>query len=157
MKILSSIGNVLKGKTGSILAKAAGAAGLAMVAYDAHAIGRINADRYASKRDAVATSFYLNNTMYTTNMSKIQSGIKQKALQMQLDQGWRRFFNTGIGYVKGFGSMLVEHVVPFGLGLAALLTKGKASKICAGGLGIYALYEVVRNFFGLGVPRGPIN
>ena len=156
MKILSSIGKVLKGKTGTILAKTAGIAGLGMVAYDAHVIGRLNADVYASERDASATSHYVNNTLYSTNMSSIQDGIKQKALDMQLDQGWRRFFNSGIGYVKGFTSMLTEHVVPFGLGLATLLTKGKASKICAGGLGIYAAYELVRNFFGLGVPRGPI-
>lgn len=156
MKILSSIGKFFTGKPSNIIAKAAGAAGLAMVAYDAHVIGRITADTYASERDAAATSFYVNNSMYSTNMSAIQDGIKQKALDMQLNQGWRRFFNTGIGYVKGFTSMLTEHVVPLGLGLATLLTKGKASKICAGGLGIYAAYELIRNFFGIGVPRGPI-
>ncbi|MBE7712631.1 MAG: hypothetical protein E7Z87_02680 [Cyanobacteria bacterium SIG26] len=156
MKILSSIGKIFKGPTSQIIAKTAGLAGLGLVAYDAHHIGKVNADLYASHRDAVATDYYVNNSMYSTNMSKVQDGIKTKALEMQLNQGWRRFFNTGIGYIKGFGSMIVEHIIPVGLSVAALLTKGKASKICAGGLGIYAAYEVIRNFFGFGVPKGPL-
>lgn len=157
MKILSSIGKFFKGPTSQIISKTAGLAGLAMVAYDANHIGKMNADIYASHRDAVATGHYINNTMYTSNMSKIQDRIKTTALRMQLDQGWRRFFNTGIGYVKGFTSMLTEHVIPLGLSLTALLTKGKVSKFSAIGLGAYAGFEVIRNFFGLGIPKGPLD
>lgn len=154
MKVLSSVGKIFKGKTGQLIARAAGVTGLGAVAYDANHIGNVRADLYASEKDAAATDYYLNNTLYSSNMSKIQSGIKDAAFKMQLDQGWRRFLNMGIGYIKGFSSMLVEHVVPFGLGLGALLARGKAAKICAGGLGIYAAFEFVRNFFGLGVPGG---
>ena len=109
---------------------------------------------YASERDAANAAYYLNNSMYSTNMSKIQEGIKDASYTMELDCGWKRFINSGIGYIKGFSSMLVSHVVPFGLGLGALLAKGKTSKICAGGLGIYAGYEVLKNFFGWGTPNG---
>ena len=156
MTILSSIGNVFKGPPGQLLSKATGVAGLGMVGYDANHIGKIQADLYACEKDAAATSYYINSAMYSTNMSKIEEGIKNKAVQMQLDQGWRRFNNLGIGYINGFTSMLVEHVVPLGLSLGALFTKGRTSKYFAGGLGLFAVYTVMKDLFGFGAPRGPI-
>ncbi len=134
--------------------KGIGAVALGAVAYDAHYLGKIQADLYSSEKDAASTGYYLNNSLYSTNMSKIQEGIKDASYEMELDCGWKRFINEGVGYVKGFTSMLVSHIVPFGLGLGALLTKGLPSKICAGGLGIYAGYEFVKNFFGWGTPAG---
>ena len=134
--------------------KGIGAVALGAVAYDAHYLGKIQADLYSSEKDAASTGYYLNNSLYSTNMSKIQEGIKDASYEMELDCGWKRFINEGGGYVKGFTSMLVSHIVPFGLGLGALLTKGLPSKICAGGLGIYAGYECVKNFFGWGTPGG---
>lgn len=134
--------------------KGIGAVALGAVAYDAHYLGKIQADLYSSEKDAASTGYYLNNSLYSTNMSKIQEGIKDASYEMELDCGWKRFINEGVGYVKGFTSMLVSHIVPFGLGLGALLSKGLPSKICAGGLGIYACYEFVKNFFGWGTPGG---
>lgn len=143
-------------KSNNLLTKGVGAAALACVAYDAHKIGKIQSDLYASEKDTDSTAYYLNNTLYSTNMSKIQEGIKDASYKMELDQGYKRFFNAGIGYIKGFCSMLVSHCVPLGLGLTALLTKGLPSKISAAGLGIYAGYEFLKNFFGWGVPGGPL-
>ncbi|MBQ8459942.1 hypothetical protein IJ541_07555 [bacterium] len=154
MKILGNIVNTLKNNSGRIITGAAGLAGLGYVGYDAHYIGKLQSDLYASEHDANSTAYYLNNDMYSTNMSKIQEKIKDKSYEMELDQGWKRFFNTGIGYIKGFTSMLVAHVVPLGLSLGALFAPGKASKICAGGLGVYAIYEFFKNFFGFGTPGG---
>lgn len=134
--------------------KGIGAVALGAVAYDAHYLGKIQADLYSSEKDAASTGYYLNNSLYSTNMSKIQEGIKDASYEMELDCGWKRFINEGVGYVKGFTSMLVSHIVPFGLGLGALLSKGLPSKICAGGLGIYAGYEFVKNFFGWGTQGG---
>lgn len=154
MKILNNIRRAISNNTGKMLTKGVGLAALGLVGYDAHYVGKIQSDTYASERDANSTAYYLNNSMYSTNMSKIQDKIKDGAYEMELDCGWKRSLNSGIGYIKGFGSMLVSHVVPFGLGLGALLAKGKASKICAGGLGVYAVYEFMKNFFGLGTPKG---
>lgn len=157
MKILSKISTALKGNTGKYLTKGAGVVGLGLVGYDAHKIGKMQADLYANEADAKSSAYYLNNTLYSNDMSLIRNGIKNTAYEMELDQGWRRFFNLGIGYIKGFTSMLVSHVIPFGLGAGALFAKGKAAKICAGALGIYALGTVIKNFFGIGTPKGPIN
>lgn len=153
MRILSTIRRSIK-SPGNMITKGIGLAALGCVGYDAHYVGKIQSDLYASERDATNAAYYLNNSMYSTNMSKIQEGIKDASYTMELDCGWKRFINSGIGYIKGFSSMLVSHVVPFGLGLGALLAKGKTSKICAGGLGIYACYEVLKNFFGWGTPNG---
>jgi hypothetical protein len=156
MKIPNSIGNFFKGGAGHVTAKLAGIAGLGLVAYDAHYIGKVRADRYACEKDIAATDHYVNNAMYTTNLSKSQDGLRTAALHMQLDQGIRRFFNLGIGYLKGFSSMLVEHIVPLGFSAGALLAKGKTQKVCAGGLGLYSAYVIVKNFFGFGNPGRPL-
>lgn len=156
MKIISNISKAIKGKPGKLLAKGVGITALGLVGYDAHHMGKLQADLYSSEKDAKAAAYYLNNSMYSNNMSKIQEAVRDASYNMELDSSWKRFFNQGIGYIKGFASMLVDHVVPFGLGLGALLTKGKASKICAGGLGLYATYEFIKNFFGFGTPGGPI-
>lgn len=154
MKVGNIVRKVLPKNPAKWATKGIGIAALGAVAYDAHYLGKIQADLYSSEKDAASTGYYLNNSMYSTNMSKIQEGIKDASYEMELDCGWKRFINEGVGYVKGFTSMLVSHIVPFGLGLGALLSKGLPSKICAGGLGIYASYEVLKNFFGWGTPGG---
>ncbi len=156
MKIFGNIGRAIKGNAGNILTKGVGLAALGLVGYDAHYQGKLQADLYASEKDAKYAAYYLNNSMYSTNMSKIQEAVRDASFNMELDSSWKRFFNKGIGYIKGFTSMLVDHVVPFGLGIGALLTKGKTAKVFAGGLGIYTIYEFLKNFFGCGTPGGPI-
>lgn len=154
MNIGRNLSRIFRGN--NLITKGAGLAALAYVGYDAHHIGKVQADLYASEKDAANASYYLNNTLYSTNMSKIQEGIKDASYKMELDQGYKRFIYQGIGYIKGFCSMVVTHVVPFGLGLGALLTKGLPAKLSACGLGLYAGYEFVKNFFGWGVPGDPL-
>ena len=153
---LGSIATSIKNNAGKYLRKGMGLAALGLVGYESHYLGKIQADRYATEKDAKATAYYLNNTMYNDKMSPVRQGIKQTAYEWEMDQGWRRFFNLGIGYVKGFCSMLVSNVVPLGLGLATLFTKGKASKLSAIALGIYGVGAVIKNFFGIGVPHDPL-
>ena len=139
---------------GRIISGAIGAIGLGVVAYDAHNVGKIQADLYASERDVNATKYFLNNDMYLTSMSRSQEKIRDWAFKYELGQNWRRALNTPIGYVKGFFTMLVSHVVPLALSVGALFGKGKVSKGSAIGLGIYGAYQVVKNVFGIGTPGG---
>ena len=122
MRILSTIRRSIK-SPGNMITKGIGLAALGCVGYDAHYVGKIQSDLYASERDAANAAYYLNNSMYSTNMSKIQEGIKDASYTMELDCGWKRFINSGIGYIKGFSSMLVSHVVPFGLGAWRIVGK----------------------------------
>ena len=137
---------------GKVISSIIGAIGLGVVAYDAHNVGKIQSDLYASERDAKATAYYLNNDMYVTNMSRSQEKVRDWAFKVQLGEGVRRFINVPIGYVKGFFTMLISHVVPLALSLGALFGKGKTAKGSAIGLAIYAGYKAIRNIFGLGTP-----
>ena len=145
-----SIGSV----TSNIIIRGAGLAALGMVLSDAHYIGKMRSDLYSSEKDAASTLYYLNNSMYLTSGSKTQEKIKNLSFTTELDQTYKRFFNEGIGYIKGFGSMLGTHIVPLVLGAGALAGGKNLSRISAGGLGVYAGYQFIKNFFGFGTPQG---
>lgn len=151
-----NIATAIRNNAGKYIKKGVGIAALGLVGYESHYIGKIQADRYATEKDALATSRYLNNTLYNNDLSPVKQKVKNAGYEYELDQGWRRFFNLGIGYIKGFGSMLVNNVIPLGLGIATVFAKGKASTVSAIALGIYAVGSAIKNFFGIGVPRGPL-
>lgn len=137
-----------------IISRGIGLVTLGMVAYDAHYLGKVKSDLYASEKDASSTGYYLNNSMYSDSMSKAQERVRTLSFTTELDQTWKRFINEPIGYIKGFTSMLVNHAVPFALGIGALLAPKTISKVCAGGLGVYGAYQFLKNFFGWGTPPG---
>jgi hypothetical protein len=153
MPILSSITSKLPSPV-KVITKGAGLLALGMVLSDAHYTGKMQSDLYSSEKDASSTMYYLNNSMYLTSGSKTQEKIKNWSFTTELDQTWKRFFNEGIGYIKGFTSMLGTHILPLALGTGALLGGKKLGKISAGGLGIYAGYQFIKNFFGIGTPQG---
>ena len=132
--------------------KAIGIGALGIIGSDAHFIAKYEADTYATAKDADATMYYLHNSMISDSLSKTEGAIKDAAYHMELDQSWRRFFNLGIGYTKSFTSMLVSNVVPLGLGITAILTKGMPSKIAAGATVLYGLAKGIKAFFGIGNP-----
>ena len=145
------------GTIGKYIAKGVGITAIGLVAKDAHSVGKIYGDKYATEKDAYYCSDYLNNTLYNPTMSDITDSVKDSALNMEIDQTWRRFFNLGLGYAKGFATMITNEVIPFGLGLGALFTKGPVAKACAGGALLYGAAKFIKNFFGLGVPKGPLD
>lgn len=151
MAIFSSIRRIIP-SVSTVVTKGAGITALALVARDANYVGKMQADLYASEKDAKSTAYYLNNTLYG-NMSKTQEKIRNFSYNMELNQTWKRFFNEGIGYVKGFSSMLVSNFVPLALGAGALLGRKSIAKVSTGALAIYAGYEFVKNFFGMGTPN----
>lgn len=152
MAILSRIRSVLPSAT-TLITKGVGLAALGIVAYDANYVGKIHSDLYASSKDAKSTAYYLNNSMYMSNMSKFTEKIKNWSFTTELDQTYKRFFNEGIGYIKGFTGSLVNSVIPFALGIGALIGNKTIAKGSAIGLGIYGAYKFVRNFFGIGTPN----
>lgn len=156
---LSRFTNAIKNNYGKYLAKAAGAAAVGMVAYDAHILGKLNADIYADSKEAKRCSAAFNNTLYQTEPSLVQSKIKKKLFNWELENNIFRIWNSAMGYLSGLGQMLVSGVVPLGLGLTALLTPLKHGKICKGaGIALlaYGAVKTVRDIFGLG-QKNPLN
>ena len=152
MTILTRIISVLP-NVSTMVTKGAGLAALGIVAYDANYVGKMKADLYASSRDAKTTAYYLNNSMYMPNMSKFNEKVKNWSFTTELDQTYKRFFNEGIGYVRGFTGMLINSVIPLGLGLGALFGGKTVAKGSTIGLAVYAGYKFVKNFFGIGTPN----
>lgn len=153
MSIISRIRSVLP-SAAKIITRGAGIAALGMVVSDAHYIGKMKADLYASEKDAASTMHYLNNSMYLTSRSKTQEKIRNLSFTTELDQTYKRFFNEGIGYVYGFASMLGRHIIPLALGAGALVARQGIAKVCTAGLAVYAGYHFIKDFFGVGTPQG---
>ena len=133
------------------IAKGVGVAALGVVAYDAHVVGKLQSDVYSKTGDANACMEAFSNTQYLSSPSVTTSKLKRGVFNWEVENNLRHFINSGIGYFKGFGSMLVSSVVPFGLGLGALLGKGKWSKGSAIGLGIYAGIKFFKDVIGFGL------
>lgn len=132
------------------IAKGVGAAALGVVAYDAHVVGKLQSDVYSKTGDANACMQAFSNTQYLSSPSVTTSKLKRGVFNWEVESNLRHFINSGIGYFKGFGSMLVSSVVPFGLGLGALLGKGKWSKGSAIGLGIFGAVKLFKDVLGFG-------
>ena len=147
MTIISSI----KNNYGKILAKSAGALALGFVAYDAHTLGKINSDAYAKTQDAKACQKSFNNTMLLTEPSVCMSKAKDFMFNLEVQDNIRHFINSAIGYFKGFGSMLVNEVVPLGLGIGALASKNKKAAYGFGiGLAAYGILKFFKDICGFG-------
>ena len=140
----------IKGNFTKYLAKGTGIAALGIVAYDSHIVGKLQSDVYSKSRDAKASIRAFDNTQYLTSPSVTTSNLKKGVFKWEIDNTLRTFVNSAIGYFKGFGSMLVDSVVPLGLGLGALLGKGKWSKGSAIGLGIYGVVKIFKDVLGFG-------
>ncbi len=130
--------------------KGAGVAALGIVGYDAHVLGKLQSDIYSKSRDADACMESYSNTQYLTCPSITASKLKKSVFNIETDSNLRHFVNSAIGYFKGFGTMLIDSVVPFGLGLGALLGKGIVAKGSAVGLGIFAGIKMFKDVLGFG-------
>jgi len=132
------------------LPKAVGLGALGVVAYDAHIIGKLQSDMYSKSKDADACAETFSNTQYLSSPSMTTSKLKDGVHRYEMESNSRHFVNSAIGYFKGFGSMLVQSVVPLGLGLGALFAKGNWAKGSAIGLGIYAGFKFFKDVLGFG-------
>ncbi len=153
MTVIGRIRSVMPSAS-SIITKGLGIVALGIVAKDSNHLGKVQADLYASKKDADAAAHYLNNSLYLSDMRKSNEAIKDTAYRFELDQTYKRFFNEGIGYIKGFTSMLINNVIPLGLGIGATFGGKHTAKISTIGLVAYGVYRIIRNAFGIGVPNG---
>lgn len=148
--MITSAKAAIKANPGTYLIKGVGAAALGLMAYDSHVAGRIEADSYQKKKNAGASLNAYENTTRLAKPSAIQASLKKTLFNFEQDNNFRGFINSGIGYLKGFGSMLVSNIIPLGLGVATAVTKGLPQKICAGALGAYGLVTFMQDICGVG-------
>ena len=85
--------------------------------------------------------------------SRTSADIQNAVHKLNLNDRFRGFVNSIIGYFKGIGTTLISDVVPLGLSLTALLAKGRALPLAKGsaiGLGLYGIYTILKDGFGVG-------
>ena len=135
----------------NIVAKGVGIASLYIVGRDAHYWGKIKGEERKKTKNAEAAAYYLDNTMTLNKPSKFHSDIKNRVFRWELGENIRGHMNATRGYLGGLFSSLVSNVIPFGLGLTALLAKGaKVANGSAIALAAVGLYTFVKQGFGLG-------
>lgn len=142
----------------NILTKSLGAAAVGLVVYDAHNAGKIKAPMNEKTRKANRLEERYLDDMKLSSPSVVESAVKKRMFQYSLDENITPTYNNITGYFKGFGSMLVDHAIPLGLALGALLfggIKGKGvfgvvSKFCGAGLLVYGGMFLLREAFGVG-------
>lgn len=150
MSIISAIKSADYGK---YITRGLGVAALYLCARDAHVYGKIQADADMKTKNAKAAHYYLNNTLTLNKPSTTKQKLQDGVFKYELDDNLRGFINSFLGYFKGLGSSLVSDVIPLGLGLTALLAKGKGLKLAkASGLGLcgLAIYSLIKDGLGIG-------
>ncbi|HNW25621.1 MAG TPA: hypothetical protein PLG15_03230 [Candidatus Gastranaerophilaceae bacterium] len=137
----------------NIAIKAIGIAGLGAVLYDSHTIGKeeCNMNQRNLKTDSVEKTFM--DTISLDTPSKTKDIMKKQFLKYKLNENFTTFFTGAAGYVKGFTKMLVNNVIPFGLALGTVATKGLASKACGVGLIGYGLVYLLHDVMGIFKPK----
>lgn len=147
---MSKISSTLTKGIAKYIPKSMGIAALGLTAYDAHIAGKIQSDVYAKSRDADACAKSFNNTQFLSSPSQTTAIMKDMVNRIEMENNFRNFVNSAIGYFKGFGLMLAENVVPFGLGIGALSGKGAIAKGSAIGLGVYSVIKLFKDVLGFG-------
>ena len=150
MNIISAV----KNNYGKYLAKTAGVVGLGLIFRDAHTIGKLQADVTSQSIDANVSMDLFENSQRLDSPSLLKSQVKDKVFKYQLDSNFLNFFNSGIGYFSGLGSMLISNVVPITLSLTALLAKGE-KLACGSGIALaaYAGFSFIKDGLGFGTNK----
>lgn len=150
MSVISSISSGIKKYTPPLI----GAGAVALTAYNAHVLGKLNADTYSRSREADRMADAAWNMSLQDEPNVIETKMKNKIFGFRLDNNLFMPINSAIGYVSGAVGSLVNNVVPLSLGLGAMLAKNKYVKIGSLiGLGLYSGYKILHEGFGIGRPN----
>lgn len=156
---------------GRYAVKAAGVAGVGILAYDAHKRGVLHGEINKNKSNFKALDYYYENSRNLTSDSHFNANMKDKLFRWELDNNFRGFVNKGLGYVKGFAGMVTDDILPWALSIAAIGVKGakkipapttanphatktvmsRGSKVAGAALGLYTAYAFIKNICGFGV------
>lgn len=135
---------------GKVVAKGVGATALFFIARDAHVWGKIRAEENMKTKGAAAAAYYLNNAMTLDKPSLTKANMQKGVFRFELGETIRGHINSTQGYIKGLFASLTSNVIPFALGMTALLAKGKWAKGSAIGLGVIGAYTFIKDGLGLG-------
>lgn len=140
----------------NIICKTAGIAGMSAVVYDAIANGQhhsaVASEEYTS--DVFEKSIAAEHT--NSNASHVTSAMQKKITDLRVNNPIVPFAGKVKGYLSGVLSSLADNLIPVTCSAIALAAKGKLQKAGAWGLGLFGLYKIAKEGFGLG-KKSPVD
>ena len=145
MSIISKIGKNI----GNVAVRGTGLAALGITAYDAHVLGKIEADTYSRTNEGDRLMAAVYDSRYLDQPSAVMGKVKRRIFGFHADNNIFMPIDAVIGYFRGFGDSCIKSFVPGLLGLGALFGGKVSSKMSALGLMLYAGFKVVNSFLGI--------
>ena len=134
----------------NIVCKTVGIAGMSAAAYDAY---------YTARHHSAVASHELSADVYksviaaersNTSASYVTGAMQKKVADLRMKNPIIPLFGKVKGFAEGFISSLGDNIIPITLSTLAIAAKGIVQKAGAWGLGIYGIYLVAKEGFGMG-------
>lgn len=129
-----------------VLAKGVGAAGIGLLAYDAHHAAKDYSTMNSIRKTTDNVESLYVDTLYLNTPSRVKSKAKKALLNFHMDTGIDTTLYKVTGYLKSLGTSVVENAIPLGLSAIALFSKGVVSKASAIGLLGYTAIDFLSEF-----------
>lgn len=137
----------------SLAAKGVGATSLAIIGYDAHALGKIKSKEAPINESGERLLDAFINTRKLRNPSIVEAHVQNWIFEKHLDATTPRHVEIVKGYFSGLFSTLKDKALPLVLGTGALFTKGLVSKLCALGLLLKSAQYFIFEMLHIGKPN----
>ena len=134
----------------NIVCKTAGIAGLTAVTYDALAMAKHHSAASAAELSADTFESAIAAQRSNSSASHLTGAMQNKVAEFRMKNPIVPIFGKIKGYIQGFLSSLGDNIIPVTFSAVALGTKGKLQKAGAWGLGIFGVYQIAKEGFGLG-------
>ena len=134
----------------NIVCKTVGVAGMSIAVYDAYAMAQHHSMAGSLETSADVYEKAIAAERSNTNASHVTGAMQSKIANLRMNNPIVPIFGKVKGFVSGFISSLGDNIIPITLSTLALATKGFVQKCGVWGLGIYGVYQVAKEGFGLG-------
>lgn len=134
----------------NIVCKTAGIAGLSAVTYDAYAMAKHHADASTTELSADVFEKAVAANRSNSQASYVSGAMQNKIADLRMKNPIVPIVGKFKGFISGFFSSLGDNIIPISFSALALASKGFFQKAGAWGLGIYAVYQLAKEGFGLG-------
>ena len=134
----------------NIACKTVGIAGMSAIVYDAYANGKHHSAVGKEELSADVYEKTIAASRSNTDSSHVSSAMQKKVAKFRTDNPIIPLIGSIKGFISGFISSLGDNIIPVSLSSIALAAKGTLQKAGAWGLGIYAVYRIAKESFGVG-------
>ena len=138
------------GLVSNIVCKTVGIAGLAAVTYDAYSMAQHHSSALAAEMTADVFEKTVAAQRSNSSASYTAGAMQNKVADLRMKNPIVPVYGKVKGFVEGFISTLGDTVIPIIFSSIALGAKGKIQKAGAWGVGIFGLYQIAKEGFGLG-------